>query len=120
MSDVKLIRACEDFISAYHRLVAAARAEDETSYYDACSSVDRLAVSITVRAPTTLSGIRAKARAAVLLWAGPRSDFIDEDDRTALARSLLTDLAGMPDSSSVVQFDPPSGPVVIRGRMERR
>jgi hypothetical protein len=54
-----------------------------------------------------MSGIKAKARAAVLLWAGRDSEFSgeDENDTTTLARSLLTDLAGMPDGASVVRFD---------------
>jgi hypothetical protein len=76
-------------------------------------SVDRLAESIAGMAPTTLSGIRAKARAAVLLWAGRETDFSDDDERTALARSLLTDLAGMPDDASVVRFGPARGTVGI-------
>ena len=59
-----------------------------------------LAVRMTAQAPATLSGIPAKARAAVLLWAGPQSDFTQDDDTTTLARSLLTDLAGMPEASS--------------------
>ena len=108
MSDTPLIQACEDFIAAYHRLVEAAKDEDQAGYDQAAISVDRLANRIAFLAPTTMSGIRAKARAAVLVWDGSQSDFSDEDgdDATAHARSLLRDLAGMPDGASVVRFDP--------------
>jgi hypothetical protein len=121
MSDTSLIHACEDFTQAYHRLVEAAGAENEAAYDLAAMSVDRLANVIGLMAPTTMNGIRAKARAAVLVWAGPLSDFSDdEDDTTALARSLLTDLAGMPVGASVVWFDSARRTVSIGSRKDWR
>ena len=107
-------------MAAYHRLVGAARDGDEGAYEDAAMSVDRLAETITALAPTTMSGIRAKARAAVLLWAGRESDFSDDDERTALSRSLLTDLAGMRDGAPVVRLDSARRTVSVVGRRDWR
>jgi hypothetical protein len=103
--DTALVLACEDFNAAYNQLVEAAHRDDEEGY-EADLSVDRLVNEIASRVPTTTGGIRAKARAAVLLW--PEADFSPEDqaDDTALARSLLADLARMRDPSPVVRFDP--------------
>ena len=120
MSDTSLILACEDFIETYQRLVDAARDEDEEAYDRAGIAVDRLARDIASQAPTAMSGIRANARAAVLSWAGPETDFSDDDERTALTRSLLTDLAGMPDGASVVRFDPACRAVGIHGPRDWR
>jgi hypothetical protein len=121
MSDTSLILACEAFAEAYQRLVDAARVEDADAYDMATIDVDRLAKHIAGEVPTTMSGIRAKARAAVLLWAGPGSDLPgDNNEMTTLVRSLVLDLAEMPDSASVVQFRGGRGPVAIGGRRDWR
>jgi hypothetical protein len=105
MADTSLILACEDFINAYQRLVHSARDGDEDAYDAATVEAERLVEDIAARAPTTLEGIRAKARAAVLLWAGTDADFSYGDETAALARSLLVDLAEMPESSTVINLD---------------
>ncbi len=120
MSDAKLTRDCLAFIEAYRRLTEAARDENEAGYETAAIEVDRLADRIAATAPTTLSGIRAKARAAVLLWAGPGDDFPGDDETTAIARSLLTDLAAMPDDTSVATFDPSRRVAAIGSRKDWR
>jgi hypothetical protein len=97
------------------------RDEDVGAYDLATIAVDRLVRQIAGELPTTMSGIRAKARAAVLLCAGPESELPDVDDEmTTLVRSLVLDLAGMPDSASVVQFRDGRRPVAIGGRKDWR
>jgi hypothetical protein len=56
----------------------------------------------------------------VMGWIG--SDFSGQvnDDTMALAWSLLTNLAGMPDGASVVRFDPASRTVTISGHKDWR
>ncbi len=101
-------------------LVDAGRDGDDDAYAEAAVAVDSSADSIADSAPTTMSGIRAKARAAVLLWAGTEADYSDEDKRTALARSLLTDLAGMPDSTPAARSVPVRLIVGVAGRRDWR
>jgi hypothetical protein len=101
-------------------LVETAKTKDEVAYDQAAASADRLTKKIVSLAPTTMSGIRAKAQVAVLLWAGTEADYSCEDEITVLARSLLTDLAGMPDTSSLVSFDQARRTSVIVGRKDWR
>jgi len=63
-----------------------------------------------------MSGLWAKAHAAALLWARLASDLFDGDEMTCLARSPLTDLAGMTEVPSVVWFDPARRVVAINRR----
>ncbi len=79
MSDTSLILACKDFVTAYQELIAAGTAEDEDAFDGTAIAVERLVERIAASAPTTLSGIRAKARAAVVLWAGVGSDISSGD-----------------------------------------
>jgi hypothetical protein len=66
-----------------------------------------------------MSGIRAKARAAALVWAGPRSSFSDDEDHTtALPRSLVTDLAGIRMALRRCGFDPGLRTVSVVGRKD--
>jgi hypothetical protein len=116
MSNTALIAKCEDFILAYQVLGDAARDENETAYERAAGEADRLINQLSEMAPTTSAGFRAKARAAALLRASAGSDISGDDDTSALARSLIADLAGIADGSSVVYFDRERRAVSIGGR----
>ena len=83
-------------IDAYRRLVDAASNDDKESYERAAATVDRLVYEIGATTPETISGFQAKAQAALLLWAGGEADIASEDKATALARSLVRDLAWLP------------------------
>jgi hypothetical protein len=96
MDDDALILNSEDLISAYRQLVNAASIEDRDRYQAVSATVDRLVIEIEGTVPETMSGFRAKAQAALLLWAGTEDDIPSGDKCTALARSLIRDLAWMP------------------------
>jgi hypothetical protein len=120
MSNRSLTSTCEDFLDQYQRLIAAGKQEDDALFDRTAATLDRLVQRIAAEAPTTMSGIRAKARAAVALWAGVEGDLSEGDETTILARSLLTDLARMPDEASVVRFDRADRLVGIQGRKDWR
>ena len=120
MSDTALIATCEDFILAYQALGDAAPDENETTYNRAAGEADRLINQLLEMSPTTLAGFRAKARAAALLWAGAGSNISGDDDTSALARSLIANLAGIADGSSVVYFDRERRAASIGGRKDWR
>jgi hypothetical protein len=96
MCDLALIQNSEDLIDAYRRLVDAASNDDEDTYQQAAIIVDRLVYEIGTTVPETISGFQAKAQAALVLWACGEADISSGDKETALARSLVRDLAWMP------------------------
>jgi hypothetical protein len=103
MDDTALISKSEDFVDAYKRLVDAASDDDKAGYDRAAATVDRLVFEIGAVAPETMSGLQAKAQAALVLWAGGEADIPLGDKASALARSLIRDLAWMP----VFHFEEP-------------
>lgn len=96
MGDLALIQNSEDLIDAYMQLVDAASNDDEHTYQRAAAIVDRLAYEIGTTVPETIGGFQAKAQAALVLWARGEADIPSGDKATALARSLIRDLAWMP------------------------
>ena len=96
MDDTALILNSEDLVVAYKWLVDAASNEDEAAYHQAAAIVDQLVYEIATTIPETISGFQAKAQAALVLWAGGEADIPSGDKSTALARSLVRDLAWRP------------------------
>jgi hypothetical protein len=96
MGDDALILNSEDLIYAYRQLIDAASNDDKDGYRAVAATVDRLVIEIEDTVPETLGGFQAKAQAALLVWAGSEVDIPPGDKSTALARSLVRDLAWMP------------------------
>jgi hypothetical protein len=96
MGDLGLVLNSEDLIDAYKKLVDAASNDDEGGYKRAAATVDRLVYEIGTTPPETMAGIRAKAQAALMMWAGCEEDISSGDRASTLARSLIRDLAWMP------------------------
>ena len=116
MSDLALIQNSEDLIDSYKRLVVAAINNDKPTYQKVSANLDRLALEVETTRPKTMRGIRAKAQVALVLWGGVEDDLSSEDKKTALARSLIRDLAFKPARSKAQ----PSRPVltVIEGGLK--
>ena len=97
------------------REVESAVAVTEAAVDHAGISTDRFAGIIASLAPTTMSGIRAKARAAVLLW--PDRDQISP--RTTLPLSRAACLRTWPECRMMLpwcRFDPARRTANIHGR----
>jgi hypothetical protein len=96
VSDNVLVRNSDDLIAAYRRLVDAAADDDDDGYRQAAATVERLVDKIGTMTPETINGLQAKAKAAFVVWAAGEDDICPGDPITALARSLIRDLAWMP------------------------
>jgi hypothetical protein len=96
VSDIALVLNSEDLIAAYKRLVDAAADDDNDTYRQAAATVERLVDKIGTMTPETINGLQAKAKAAFVVWAAGEDDICPGDPTTALARSLIRDLAWMP------------------------
>jgi len=118
MRDARLISACDEFTATYQYLVEVAKAEDAAAYEQAAFVLDHLVATIASLTSTTMAGIRAKAQASILLWAGTVAEVPGDDGTAVLARSLLNDLVGMPDASPVVRFDQARRTFAIAGRKD--
>lgn len=92
MNDKTLIGLTDQLLENYQRLEHAAATDDRSAFDRAAIDVNRIAARIDDIKPHSMSGFRAKALAAVTLWVGGRPA-IPHDGRTALARSVLLDLA---------------------------
>jgi hypothetical protein len=116
MGDAELILNSEDFINGYKQLVDAAANDETDTYRRVAAAVDRLVYEIGTTTPLTISGFQAKAQAALVLWAGGEADIPSGDKATALARSLIRDLAWMPEFQSRPSRAPPRFTVIEGGR----
>ena len=96
VGDTALVRNSEDLIAAYKRLIDAAADDDDSGYRHAAAIVERLVDKIGTMTPESISGLQAKAKAAFVVWAAGEDDICPGDRTTALARSLIRDLAWMP------------------------
>jgi hypothetical protein len=94
--DIALVLHSEDLIAAYKRQIDAAADDDKAAYRRAAATVERLVDKIGTMTPGTMNGLQAKARAAFVIWAAGETDILPGDTTTALARSLVRDLAWMP------------------------
>jgi hypothetical protein len=124
MTDTLLVQACENFIEAYQRLIALAKMEDPAAFdrpafEQADMAVDSLAEKIAAMTPTTASGIRAKARAADVLWTRQELNHCSREGAGFLARSLLIDLAGLRDNASVQRVDRRGAFAAVRDGADR-
>jgi hypothetical protein len=120
MSDAALIRNSEKLIDAYKRLIEAAEDDDRNQYNRVSVAVDRLVYRLVVTKPTTSDGLRAKAQAALVLLVGGEPAISTLDTPSALARSLLHDLAWLPESRSKVARQRPHLTVIEGGLQSRQ
>jgi hypothetical protein len=91
MSDQLVIQTCESLIEAYHRFLRTIYEGNYATYSQAARRVERLVQQVIHLAPTTMVGIRAKARAAIVLAAGPELGSPDDFCSAALSRSVKAD-----------------------------
>ena len=118
VSDRIIIAETAELLTGYRRLVECANSGNRAVYNQLAAKVDRIAANIARSQPQTLAGIRAKARAAFLLWFGLDGNTNPVSEECVLAATLMQNLAGVDLESPTPPYEHRASFRVIRGGRE--